>query len=211
MGFMCYLIYLNTRLQIKKMPESEFYLPMFLPCFFLGALWLLSFDWLVNKYCFSMTPEQQRIIWAGLQGHAFQLWCISALLSCAAALSSWIMLFSIQSADPDQQSRWDSVYILPLPLIVLSQILYNAWVVQRHVWPVCAVLWLTIGCTIWIWYCCWTLFRNHIWLHVLNANWILHCALWDAGIWFFTWRRSLSERVKQTDNFLSTVTISKTP
>lgn len=171
---------------------------MFLPTFLLGLVWMLSVLWLADKYSRCMTLEQQKIIWAGLQGHTFQAWCISALLSSAAALGSWTMLFCVQSADPDQQSRWDSVYILPLPLIVLSQILYNIWVVQRHVWPVCSVLWLTLGCTIWLWYCCWTLFRNDIWLHVLNAVWILHSALFDAGIWFFTWRQSLSERQENT-------------
>ena len=180
---------------------------MFLPTFLLGLVWMLSVLWLADRYSRSMTLEQQKSIWAGLQGHTFQIWCISALLSSAAALSSWTMLFCFQSADPDQQSRWDSVYILPLPLIVLSQILYNVWVVQTRIWPIFAVLWLTLGCTIWLWYGCWTLFRNEIWLHVLNTVWILHSALLDAGIWFFTWRKLLSEHVKSKDDIVSSVTI----
>jgi len=190
--------------------QAEFFLPMFLPCFLLGGVWLLSFVWLVDKYTRDMTYQDQNIIWGGLHGRIYHVWCISALLSCIAAVGTWTLLFCFQSQDTTKQSNWDSSYIFPFPLIILSQCLYNFLVVQRHVGGVCATLWVTVGCTIWVEWCCWTIFRDEVWLHVLNAIWIQHGVLWDAGYWFFTWKRSLlsDSSMKQADSVVFTVSDS---
>jgi len=181
-------------LRRKERMQIAFFLPMFLPTFLLGGIWLCSTVWLLDKYTYSMTPLEKSILWAGLwKGNIFSLWCLSALLSLAGFVCTWAMFFGLKGSGDyeSKQGAWGSSLTVPLPLIISCQIAYNLLVPFHKVWFVCVVLWAAVLCTVWLWVCCWELFPGETWAHILNAFWILHSMGWDALYWFITWRRKL--------------------
>ena len=191
-----------------------FFVPMFVPPLLIGFLWLFSSIYLYLRYVYTMSAAEQQLIWGCLKsgGWLWALWSLSALLSAAAFVCSWVMLVGNQGALSNAQSDWGSSYVFLLPCIELVQAAYNVVVLwgKDAQTLVCCVLWAAVACNTWLWVGCYILFPTVVWLHVLNAIMWLHGLLWDAGVWFVSWSRELRNAssptpdilVRQEDSFL---------
>ena len=170
-----------------------FFIPMFVPTLVLGTLWIGSAIWLYLKYEYEMNEAEQKSLWGSVLGNGgwmWGLWCLSACISAAAFISSWVMLVGVQGAG-SAQGEWGSSYTFILPCILVLQNAYNLIMMVNQStemeWLVCVLLWAAVACYGWLWVACWTLFPSAIWLHVLNTVLWLHGVVWDAGVWFVSW------------------------